>query len=67
MGDGLKRALAAAKATRMKPKEPGRATKACKHGEASHIATKMGLIQCIAGSCLCSRPIGEPHEKGIYA
>lgn len=66
MGDGLKRAVAAAKATRAKPKLPERPTKACKHGEESHIITGMGLIQCIASRCDCSRRIGEPHDKGLY-
>lgn len=67
MGEGLKRAIAAAKALRAKPKDPDRRTKACKHGEEDHIVTGMGLIQCIASRCLCSRAIGQPHEKGLYA
>lgn len=67
MGDGLKRAVAAARATMAEPKISERPTKACKHGEEDHIITGMGLIQCIAGRCLCSRRIGESHDKGLYA
>ena len=43
-----------------------RRTKACPHGDERHIITGMGLIQCIAPRCMCSRAIGESHDLGLY-